>query len=482
MFRSSLIVAGAALLCSTASAQHQLDPARRIPITAPIKNAGTVDVVTGVWTAPGSSTKAVAGYNVFNNTCTWTVTAYYAGFGECEDSYDEGRVPGPSLASGGPIGSALSQKITEIEIGYCTYNATPAGGMNMEIAFWDKLNGQCIGGVPVNHSNTFIGPEWSTLSVLYLDTSGLLLPGSTTNGIQACWSVTLDTSGMAFTLASDGEGTFDNLDDDDDFIWGKRINDQSPGGSAAPNGFFLSGDPTYAAPGSCTYSKPCARDIFTSSPCGTGLGAWDGSWINCDNVAAGAPTLPPVPCLPGVATYGYGTNCYWFGGYPTNVFDSYYLRVRGETNVGPNMHCTSKQSSIPGAPACTPILSGPALTVKKALGTPYLVKAVPVPGGAGLPGILIFTKAGLLGTPVSTNFGFLCLASFQRAGAFPATPGGTAGSCNGTYTWDLNAIVASFGTIAVGNNVHVQGWYRDPGFAPPANANFTNAIGPILVN
>src|SRR5687767_8796136 len=151
MFRSSLIVAGAALLCSTATAQHELDSARRIPVTVPIKHAGTVDITTGTWTAPGTSTKAAA-VNIFNNTCTWTVTNFYAAFGECEDSYDEGRVPSDP-SPGTHVGAQDSQLMLEFEFAYCTFNATPAGGMNMEIAFFNKLNGNCIGGVPVNHSN-----------------------------------------------------------------------------------------------------------------------------------------------------------------------------------------------------------------------------------------------------------------------------------------------------------------------------------------
>jgi hypothetical protein len=178
-----------------------------------------------------------------------------------------------------------------------------------------------------------------------------------------------------------------------------------------------------------------------------------------------------------VAAYGYGTNCYWFGGYPTNVFDSYYLRLQGEIGGSVGTFCTSKPSSIP---ACVPALSGTGSSVSKTSGT-YTVTATPVPGGAGKPGILIWTRNGLLGTPVNTSFGFLCLAQFQRAGNFPASPGGTNGLCNGTYNWPFQSIVASFGTILVGDNLHVQGWYRDSGFPPPGNANFTNGIGAISV-
>jgi hypothetical protein len=466
-------VAGMALLGPLAAAQHELGAARRIPITAPVKNAGKVDVTTGRWTPATPGAKATL-VNVFNNTCTWTVTNYYAAFGECEDNYDEGRVPSPA-SPGTHAGAMSQQKIAEIEIGYCTYNATPAGGMNMELAFWNKLNGNCIGNVPVHHSNTSGGAQWNTLANFYLDTSGLALPGSTSNGFVGCWMVTLDVSGLGWTLASDGKGSFDNLEDQDKFVWGMRINDQSPGGTSKPNGIMLSGDPNYSAPGQCTYTNLCQVNIYTGLACGTGLDAWDGSWINVDNVGVGAPNLPPAPCLPGVAAYGYGTNCYWFGGYPTNVLASYYLRLAAE--VGPSQFCTSKPSSLP---ACVPVLTGTSTTVSKSGGA-YTVKATPVPGGAAKPGILIWTKNGQLSTPANTSFGFLCLSQFQRAGNFPASPGGTNGTCNGTYNWPFQSIVASFGTIAPGNTLHVQGWYRDSGFPPPGNANFTNGIGPITV-
>jgi hypothetical protein len=45
----------------------------------------------------------------------------------------------------------------------------------------------------------------------------------------------------------------------------------------------------------------------------------------------------------------------------------------------------------------------------------------------------------------------------------------------------LQSIVASFAVIVPGDQLYVQGWYRDSGFPPPGNANFTNAIGPITV-
>jgi len=139
--------------------------------------------------------------------------------------------------------------------------------------------------------------------------------------------------------------------------------------------------------------------------------------------------------------------------------------------------CTSKPSSIPG---CVPTLTGPSALVSKSAGAgSYNIGAAPVPGGGGLPGILIYTKNGLLASPANTPFGSLCLNSFLRLGNFPAVPGGNAGVCNGAYNWDFGNIAAVTGQIAIGDTLHIQAWYRDP--TNPGTANFTQGIGPIFV-
>jgi hypothetical protein len=140
--------------------------------------------------------------------------------------------------------------------------------------------------------------------------------------------------------------------------------------------------------------------------------------------------------------------------------------------------CTSKPSSL----GCVPSLEVQTSTIVKSGSPPAIVTAAPVPGGSGgLPGILIWTKSGLLTTPVNTSFGYLCLKSFMRAGAFPATPGGSALACNGSYEWDLSQIAAGTASMLVGDSIHIQAWYRDPGFPPPGNANFTQGTGPLTV-
>lgn len=138
--------------------------------------------------------------------------------------------------------------------------------------------------------------------------------------------------------------------------------------------------------------------------------------------------------------------------------------------------CTSKPASLPN---CVPSLTADSNVVHKSGAPANDLVASPVPGGASLPGILIYTKSGVLPNPANTVFGALCLSSLQRAGAFPASAGGSAGTCNGSYTWNIAAVAAATPSIKVGDALYFQGWYRDPPSA--GGANFTHGVGVILV-
>jgi hypothetical protein len=138
--------------------------------------------------------------------------------------------------------------------------------------------------------------------------------------------------------------------------------------------------------------------------------------------------------------------------------------------------CTSKTSSL----GCIPVLTASSSTASKSGAPASTLTATPVPGGAGLPGILIYAKTAPV-APIVTSFGFLCLSGFQRAGAFPSTPGGTPGTCTGAYNWNVAAIAAGTGSIVVGDVLRIQGWYRDSGFPPPGNANFTHGVDGITI-
>ena len=139
--------------------------------------------------------------------------------------------------------------------------------------------------------------------------------------------------------------------------------------------------------------------------------------------------------------------------------------------------CTSKPSSIPG---CVPVLAGSSNQISKSAGAgSYSVAAAPVPGGTVPTGILIYARAGLLGTPVQTSFGSLCLNQFARLGNFASSPGGTLGACDGSFLWDFGAIAQATGAILPGDTLHLQAWYRDP--PNIGTANLTQGVGPIAV-
>ncbi len=151
-------------------------------------------------------------------------------------------------------------------------------------------------------------------------------------------------------------------------------------------------------------------------------------------------------------------------------------QLEGSSSGGIGPFCTSKTSSL----GCTPTLVTTSATAAKSSLPATLITAAPVPGGTGLPGILIYSKTPPV-APVVTSFGFLCLSGFARAGAFPSAPGGRPGTCSGMYIWNVADVAAGTPSIVIGDVLRIQGWYRDPGFPPPGNANFTNGINAVTV-
>jgi hypothetical protein len=152
-------------------------------------------------------------------------------------------------------------------------------------------------------------------------------------------------------------------------------------------------------------------------------------------------------------------------------------RAYSSSSSPADIFCSSKPSSIPG---CVPALVGHSSLVSKggSMGT-YGVVAAPVPGASFQPGILIYTRSGLLATPLQTIFGELCISQFARLGSFPASPGGTSGSCDGAYYWNFGSIIQATPAIQPGDSLHIQAWYRDT--PNPGAANLTQGVGPIAV-
>jgi hypothetical protein len=506
MFRSSLIAAGAALLCTAASAQQQLPTSRMYPITTPIKNAGTVDVVTGKWHRPGQATvKAGVDQTIYNNTCTWQTQGYYGGFDWCEENYDTGRIPGTSAGSNG-LGQQTVQDvntITSIQVSYCTFVGPllPGAGYDMDLAFWDKLNGNCVGGIPPTP------PPISSSANSYIPLGGIGLPGSTTTNFQACWLITLNMTGSGMVIGSDGgDGVYDTTDVDDSFVWMQRQNTTVGalnGLSAGPDGFFITGEPATGGFGACSYNIPCGIDALFGNTCGTGLDAFDASWINVDGIAVGA-SGQPAGCVNTVAQYGYGTNCYFFGGYPTNPLASYYLVLKSDERMvtgGGVSYCDQSSRVASSVAGCYPTLS----VANTGAGVwDWKVTSVPRSGtlcNAGTTvGLWIYnnTTVGQSTFTNATPFGTLCLQGFKRSSGPPSNPiCGAAGlildnnagwvSGTGNCGTNVNTMTTSCGAgvlgLSAGQDVNVMAWMRDPtdpdGCGPmgsTGNAIFSNAV------
>jgi hypothetical protein len=482
MFRSSLIVAGAALLCSTAAAQHQIDPSRLHAVKAQPKQVA-VDVHTGKRISQSTGVAKSMSQIVYNNTCTWAGGGFYGGLEDCEDSYDGGRIPSTSSPSA-PCGAEDVNDITGFQIAYCTY--VGAANPDIEVAFWDNLNGDCVGlAAPTP-------PPWTTTSGnadAYFNLAGIL-PGSTSVGFQACWIVNLFN--FSFPLASDGDGTFDNSGALDKFTWGIRHND--PNG-ASPNGFLISGEPASGV-GACSYTIACGTDAVFGNTCGSGLDQFDGFWINADGVGLGVTTSGLCPG--GVAPFG-GTGCYFFGGYPTNPWAGWWLTMTsdGRCISGPTIYCTSLANSCG-----TPTIGGPSAstTVSGAGVNSYDITCGPVQGGN--PSVLLYGKNTPIAPFLAANgYGWVCVAPFNRvpfttSNGFsitqtPLPPPG----CGGTHTYHWgNLLLANLagtmtepgypdpaliptgsgGTLtAAGQVVNIQAWYRDGNMNPP---RFSNAL------
>jgi hypothetical protein len=454
--------ASAALSCLS-FAQQRLDPSRLYPVTGPVRDAGTVDVTTGKWTRPQAPTKS-GSQVIYNNTCAWTGGALLAGFEACEDNYDEGRIPS-SNAPNAPQGAQDFNNVVSFQVSYCTYAGPLAGsgGYDMEVAFWNKLNGNCVG------SQAPTPPPISATATAYFDLAGLGLPGSTAVGVQACWMVTIDTSNASFVLASDGEGTFDNDTANDSFIWSQSQNQTAAPQGGPADGFLTAGDPAVSPYGACTYTIACG-----AGQCGTGLDTFDASWINVDGVSVGSSSIP-ANCPNSIAQYGFGTNCYFFGGYPVAPLASYWLVLESDGRAAVQFCAQSKPTSVPG---CTPELSVTDLSL--ATGA-WSVSKVPL--GAAVRttvGVFLYTHGVGLGQSTFstvTPFGTSCLPSASTLNSSPACAAavftGTPSTCVGTFSLPVNCNGGALG-IAVGEDVNAQCWYRDP--PNPAAANLTNAI------
>lgn len=442
MLRSSLVAAGAAMLCAVASAQN-VDLSRVYPITAQVKDAGIYDMSTGkFYTRAQAASLGAVQQVIYNNTCTWSGGAFYVGSEFCDDNYDEGRVP-----ASGPLGAGPDNNTNTWQIGYCVFAPTGVVDIDWETYDTGLLGGACIGGI--------LPPPPFSAGLVGFDSSAALfpLPGSTAVGSQACWLVTFTTT---TPVCMQSGATSADL-----FNWRIRFNNTPAQSGGLPNGPILSGEPSQG-PGSGTYNIPPGTDPISGTPCGTGLDTDDSWWINVDNTIIGG--IPPAAC---VGSPPVGTNCYWFGGYPTNPFASlwFYMEADGGCagctgNVA--NYCTAKTNSK----GCIPATSW---TGVPKVGTPsgFVLTCNNLIGNKN--GLWFYGWNGLAGAPFQG--GYLCVKAPTKRLAVQNT-GGVGTLCNGVLSTDFNARIASGSdpALTAGVLVGAEVWSRDP------TASFTTSL------
>jgi hypothetical protein len=499
MFRSTLIAAGAVVLCSSGYAQ-QLDPAKIHPITVPVRDAGTFNWDTKQWVSgPKANRLQATAYTVFNNTCTWTGGGfYYGGFEHCEELIDTGRIPsvGTPLSSlegspGALNGVQDSQIINNYEFSYCTFFVN--GTVDITIGFYDNLRGDCAAGVPVRGRANSTTPyqtltqqavPFGTLTA-YFDfgsAAGNTLPGSTTNGDQSCWIVTITfANNGGFCLQSEGDGNWDNNQVQDLFSW--SFSHDMANSLHGDNGPIISGEPLTGGYGAGAFNLPQGSDAIFGNPCGTGFGtSVDGWWLNIAGSPPGIPNTVVSSAVPNPATHqatcvgasGFGTNCYWFGGWPANPLGSFWM-IMGSTgdcngcNNRANGYCTAGTS----AQGCNALISASGSSSATAT-TGFFLNASGVE--ANKSGLFYYSALGAKSpaTSIGTSSSYQCVQTPVKRSAFilssggtTTPPGGGAGTlpnCDGAFSADLNArwTAKPAANPGVGASVAAQAWYRDP--------------------
>lgn len=458
MHRLSRIAAGAALVCSAASAQQTLDRTHVYPVASGVKDAGVYVLSTGRLIPHSSQGQlAAAQQTVYNNTCFWGPGAPFVNFGiesPCDDSYDEGRIP-----ASGPPGAGVDNATNTWAIGYCTGAVTGAVDIDWAVFDTNSMPGTAACTTPV--------PSGATPLVAFTSAAaGFPLPGATTTGAVACWTVTF-TSGTASVCMQSG-ATANDL-----FSWRIVQNNtivQTGSTFAFPlAGPLLCADPNLTAAGAGTYNIPPGTDGVTGLPCGTGLGTSDFYWVNTDGIPAGG-TPPPACAAQGAG----GTGCYFFGGYPASPFASFYMQI--DANGGCSCdgsvveYCTAKTASN----GCVPDISSAGVP-SASQATGFVVTTSKVFKNKN--GVHFYSTNGTQGVPFQG--GFLCMK--QPIKRLPVQNSGSSGpacgtdTASGSFVTDFNTVIAG-GTnpaLVAGALVAIQAWYRDP--ASPSTTGLSEA-------
>lgn len=268
MLRSSLLAAGAAILCTAASAQQTVQAKK---VLGPVRDAGIYHVATGTWTR-GGSTSNISPNCVYRNDAD---SGYFGtGWTGCQGT-DEIMLPGTTNPRNGPI---EAYTIDGMSFAYCKLGA---GVVAWQFNFYDSYVPCDDPTSPANCINQ--------LAQTYTFTG---LPGG-----SACWIVTVDLAGgYELCMSADG-GTCAPAYQGG----GLGLDHGAVGHSWAPadggtTGPLLNGNPTWDAPGGITCYRPAPGCPGSQA---TGLGIQD-----LFAITGG-----------GIGSCAVGAGCYFFGGY-----------------------------------------------------------------------------------------------------------------------------------------------------------------------
>jgi len=312
MLRSSLCVAGVALLAASATAQQDAS-SRLHTITSPIKRV-TYDVSTGT-VRPQKGPSVFFGPDiVYNNTCD---SGFYAGMSPTERFSDNGQIPGDDngeLLGCGGAGDAY--KINGWTMAYCADRASIDLAQNFHSSH-DNCTAQ----------STLIPTAAFTATGL---------PGNGTGGVL-CWILTFDLMGGSaeFSLLSDADGIWDAVGGLDTFGTSYELTNIT--GTAS--GIILSGNPVFLAMG-CDFAVNTVFELGDptgSSPMGTGYGSTDSFGLE--------------------DATGY-LGCFFFGGWPANPWSSYYLQLHSDDAQCGVCDPTAPGCGQGGGAACPCVLGG----------------------------------------------------------------------------------------------------------------------------
>ncbi|MBI5433669.1 MAG: hypothetical protein HZA52_12635 [Planctomycetes bacterium] len=160
------------------------------------------------------------------------------------------------------------------------------------------------------------------------------------------------------------------------------------------------------------------------------------------------------------------------GAQPSVSLDALLLDV--EHAPAPSTYCTAKTNSV----GCTPSI-GSTGTPSASAPSGFVIHATDVLNQKS--GLFFYSQHGKQAVPFQG--GTLCVkaplkrTSVQSSGGNPPP-----NDCSGAFALDFNAYIHSGADPALGAGDSVQGqwWYRDPGFSPPNNTGFSNAIDIVI--